>query len=648
MTIYLTAPSLISGFQFLVDKKPTTAVVSDIFAADLNGDGVQEAIFVGRQTQPATISTWSNSTVHIFQINARGAWVETTSSLLPDNVIQGTEPTLLVGDFNNDGKVDFFVAGCTDMNYLVPSYLFTNTGSSFTKKAFDFQTWAHGAYAADVNQDGYLDVLSTDYGPRAGIGFGGPSGFTYKSNDRREGFGFTSSDISAADFMGDGTVTILVSDNVDYPAGTGLFRWNINSQEELTFQLISTLPMPRFELPKWDYMNFNPGDGSIPKRYLDDSHDVRVVPFNFSGDALMDAIVMSRPAYTNGTWPEYSEIQFLLNKGKGVFEDVTDSKLVGYNNASNVSYQPIFLDVNRDGRTDIFIGSPDFFANYNSTAVLLQQPNGTFIEAGRDAFSNLWQSAVTSVQSANLGYVIADWGQSMQLVKGLNGKISVLGSVCYQTQGGMSNMVFTSDLSFGNMSFDEYITGSTGNDTLDGGAGTDTAMFSGNRVSYTVSKTSTGWAVSSTAEGVDTLVNVERLKFADTAIALDTSGVGGQAYRVYQAAFNRTPDLGGLGYWISVMDGGASLKAVAGGFVGSAEFKSVYGASPTNAQIVTRLYDNVLHRPGETGGYNFWLGVLDRRDGTVADVLAEFSESPENQAALIGVIGNGFPYTPYG
>ena len=96
------------------------------------------------------------------------------------------------------------------------------------------------------------------------------------------------------------------------------------------------------------------------------------------------------------------------------------------------------------------------------------------------------------------------------------------------------------------------------------------------------------------------------------------------------------------------MDGGASLKAVAGGFVGAAEFKSVYGASPTNAQIVTRLYDNVLHRPGETGGYNFWLGVLDRRDGTVADVLAEFSESPENQAALIGVIGNGFPYTPYG
>jgi hypothetical protein len=119
-------------------------------------------------------------------------------------------------------------------------------------------------------------------------------------------------------------------------------------------------------------------------------------------------------------------------------------------------------------------------------------------------------------------------------------------------------------------------------------------------------------------------------------------------YRIYQAAFNRTPDSGGVGFWIRVMDGGASLKGVAEGFVNSAEFKAVYGAAPTNAEIVTRLYDNVLHRPGETGGYNFWLGILDSRNGTIAEVLAAFSESAENQAGVIGVIGNGFEYTPFG
>ena len=147
---------------------------------------------------------------------------------------------------------------------------------------------------------------------------------------------------------------------------------------------------------------------------------------------------------------------------------------------------------------------------------------------------------------------------------------------------------------------------------------------------------------------MDTLTNIERLKFADSAVALDTDGVGGQVYRLYQAAFNRTPDQdGGLGYWISVMDSGAYFSSVAQSFVDSAEFRAIYGTKPSNADIVTRFYDNVLHRPAEPGGYNFWLGVLDSGNGSVAHVLAAFSESTENQAGVIGVIGNGFVYTPF-
>jgi hypothetical protein len=95
------------------------------------------------------------------------------------------------------------------------------------------------------------------------------------------------------------------------------------------------------------------------------------------------------------------------------------------------------------------------------------------------------------------------------------------------------------------------------------------------------------------------------------------------------------------------MDGGASLKSVAQGFVSSAEFKSVYGASPTHAQIITKFYENVLHRAPESGGYNYWLGILNSGQGTVADVLAAFSESPENQSGVISVIEKGMRYTPF-
>jgi hypothetical protein len=98
--------------------------------------------------------------------------------------------------------------------------------------------------------------------------------------------------------------------------------------------------------------------------------------------------------------------------------------------------------------------------------------------------------------------------------------------------------------------------------------------FSGNRANYTIVKTSTGVTVTDNVGqgGSVNVTNPGRLVFADAGVAYDLAGVAGQAYRIYQAAFNRTPDLGGLGYWIEQMDKGATLEAVAGQFITSAEF----------------------------------------------------------------------------
>jgi hypothetical protein len=196
-------------------------------------------------------------------------------------------------------------------------------------------------------------------------------------------------------------------------------------------------------------------------------------------------------------------------------------------------------------------------------------------------------------------------------------------------------------------SANDLLTTSPANDSIDGAAGIDTVVYTGTRADHTLTQTSAGWTISSTADGTDTLSNIERLKFADTTVALDISGVAGQAYRIYQAALDRTPDPTGLGYWISVMDSGSTLQSVAQGFVSSPEFIGLYGTNPSNAQIVTRLYSNVLHRAPDQSGFDYWLGVLDRQDATVAEVLASFGESPENQAALIGAISSGIAFIPY-
>ena len=178
----------------------------------------------------------------------------------------------------------------------------------------------------------------------------------------------------------------------------------------------------------------------------------------------------------------------------------------------------------------------------------------------------------------------------------------------------------------------------------------DTAVFSGTQDRYNFTKTATGHTVPGTrGEQTVELVSVERILFTESndALALSAEGNLGQVYRLYQAAFDRTPDKVGFGFWLSVSDSGNALTTIAQSFIDSREFADLYGASTSNATFVDALYDNVLHRDGEAGGVAFWNGVLDQ--GTSRSVvLAEFAESAENRAQLAEVIGNGFTYTPYG
>ena len=210
--------------------------------------------------------------------------------------------------------------------------------------------------------------------------------------------------------------------------------------------------------------------------------------------------------------------------------------------------------------------------------------------------------------------------------------------------GDYENIIGSSfaDVIDGNL-FNNTIKAGPGNDTIDGGAGIDSAVYAGKRSSYTFTKGASTYNASDKtgAGGTDTLTNVERIQFSDMTVALDISGIAGQAYRVYQAAFNRTPDNGGLKYWIGLMDGGYTLAGVASGFIASAEFKTLYGSNPTNELFVSKLYDNVLHITPDEGGYNYWVELLNTKKIDAISTLINFSESPENQAGVIGVIQNG-------
>jgi hypothetical protein len=178
----------------------------------------------------------------------------------------------------------------------------------------------------------------------------------------------------------------------------------------------------------------------------------------------------------------------------------------------------------------------------------------------------------------------------------------------------------------------------------------DTAVFPRALSDFTFTKTETGYTVPIPWGGYSVeLTSIERALFTESrdALALSMAGNLGQVYRLYQAAFDRTPDKVGFGFWLSVSDAGQTLTAISQSFIDSAEFTDLYGANTSNTAFVDALYDNILHRDGDATGVAFWNGVLDHGISR-ADVLVEFAESVENRAQLADVIGNGFAYTPYG
>ncbi len=116
--------------------------------------------------------------------------------------------------------------------------------------------------------------------------------------------------------------------------------------------------------------------------------------------------------------------------------------------------------------------------------------------------------------------------------------------------------------------------------------------------------------------------------------ATQGSGCGGtttnyspSVRRLYQAYFRRASDQGGLDYWVGQMIAGASLTAVSDNFAASSEFQSMYGRLG-HRDFVRLVYVNVLGREPDAGGYDYWVGMLNR--GTPrGEVMIGFSESAE-------------------
>jgi hypothetical protein len=176
--------------------------------------------------------------------------------------------------------------------------------------------------------------------------------------------------------------------------------------------------------------------------------------------------------------------------------------------------------------------------------------------------------------------------------------------------------------------------------------GVETAVINDTYADATIQVGPSGVTVTTT-NGFDGITNAERLEFSDAVVAFDVNGAAGFAYRLYQAAFDRTPDVAGLSWNVHLLDARLTETQMSAAFVASAEFQNTYGPNQTNAQFVTALYSNILHRAPDPGGYSGWLALMNSGQESRANVLIGFSESTENHNAVDPKIVTGIMLDPH-
>jgi hypothetical protein len=200
----------------------------------------------------------------------------------------------------------------------------------------------------------------------------------------------------------------------------------------------------------------------------------------------------------------------------------------------------------------------------------------------------------------------------------------------------------------------DTLVGGSGNDSLDGGPGIDTAVFSGNLSSYSLYKNSNSENLKDNVgtDGTDTLTNIERLKFANTNLAIDMGVTqhAGESVLLLGAVLGKqalTKSLVGEG--INLFDSGYTMQQLSTLIMGLDIWGGLANSGHTtasNTQIANYLLTTVNgYSPDSTTLSN---AVFSLNYDLVGTFLARLAVSTANQSqvGLVGLSQTGVEFSP--
>ena len=204
----------------------------------------------------------------------------------------------------------------------------------------------------------------------------------------------------------------------------------------------------------------------------------------------------------------------------------------------------------------------------------------------------------------------------------------------------------------------DLLTGTGRSETIDGGAGTDTVVYSGNRSNFLLNKTGSNFSLTNKtgAPVTDVLQNMERIKFSDGGVALDVGATqsAGETAQLLGAVlpgrmvFDASKQAL-LGAAIDLFDQGYSLQTLSGAVMRLPIWDILTGkATPSSTDIATYLLTNVNGVAPDATTLADAVTALNAETSfaTQGNFLWHLAESSANQThvGLVGLAATGLAY----
>ena len=373
-TTVATGSSVMSSLRATSSSNP---FIPSLATGDFKGNGSTYVVLSGWLVGTTVPS------VKIYQVTASGATDATTDILGADFTLSVHYPQ--IADFNRDGIDDIFFPGFTDGNNSTEwnqSVVFmSRSGSSHQRVDLSGLTSSHGSTVVDLNGDGWLDLANS----QGDFWFNNQAGnFTYQAHVSSQTW--SGSGLCSGDLDNSGTTSIVVTD-VDTGATFFDDTWIYKLDNNLRPVKVASLPVPYFDR-----------SSTTTER----SHDVSCVVGDLNSDGKLDIVVVSylyNTAVTNVLGPQ-SQVQIYMNQGNLTFTETTDIAIAGYNQSTLASYIPKLIDLNGDGKLDLWLMNTNSTVSSSGTA---ESANQAWINSGSGTFTQAKRSYLnTVVQAYNL------------------------------------------------------------------------------------------------------------------------------------------------------------------------------------------------------------------------------------------------------